>query len=463
MNSRRFMFALIQSPRRRGLLHRTKFLHTAPKADLRRVEGALRVNRDVVHPLKLAGLAPVTAPLREHLSILARKRVDLAIGAVGDEDELLLRIDRQHQVPDRAVGERLRFDPEFLHEGAILAEHLDAVVDTVADIDEPVVPSRDLNPSLSEATIAREYEKDAASAAAEYGAQFRSDIEAFITLETVQRCVGDYVELMPVPKYHYHAFTDPSGGSADSFTLAIAHKEGEQVVIDALREVKPPFSPEATINDFTILLKQYRINRVSGDKYAGEFPRELFRRRGITYWTADKSKSDLYRDLLPALNSGRILLPRNERLTNQLVGLERRTTRAGRDSIDHAPGGHDDIANVVAGAHDIVAEELARFPRAILSNYEGSAFWFQDDEISPEEWERAQKNIDAGSALSNIAKDSDVPSDFTMRVTGLDPYAGIEEAVVVVDEYIQPPKYDLYNNGPTQSELQAQEKAANRR
>jgi hypothetical protein len=28
----------------------------------------------------------------------------------------------------RAVGERLRFDPEFLHEGAILAEHLDAVL-----------------------------------------------------------------------------------------------------------------------------------------------------------------------------------------------------------------------------------------------------------------------------------------------------------------------------------------------
>src|SRR6266511_2744082 len=123
----------------RALLHWTKFLHAAPKADLRGVEGALRINRNVVHPLELAGLAPLAAPLREQLSILARKRVDLAIGAVGDEDELLLRIDRQHQVPDRAVGERLGFDPEFLHKGAILAKHLDAVVDTIADIDEPVV------------------------------------------------------------------------------------------------------------------------------------------------------------------------------------------------------------------------------------------------------------------------------------------------------------------------------------
>ncbi len=34
----------------------------------------------------------------------------------------------------------------------------------------------------------------------------------------------------------------------------------------------------------------------------------------------------------------------------QLCGLERRTSRGGRDSIDHGPGGHDDLSNAVAGA-----------------------------------------------------------------------------------------------------------------
>ena len=33
----------------------------------------------------------------------------------------------------------------------------------------------------------------------------------------------------------------------------------------------------------------------------------------------------------------------------QIVGFERRVTRAGKDSIDHAPNGHDDVANCVAG------------------------------------------------------------------------------------------------------------------
>ena len=87
-----------------------------------------------------------------------------------------------------------------------------------------------------------------------------------------------------------------------------------------------------------------------GDRYAGEFPRELFRKQNVEYRCSDKTKSDLYRDLLPLLNSGRIVLPKSERLVNQLCGLERRVARSGKDSIDHAPSSKDDIANSVAGA-----------------------------------------------------------------------------------------------------------------
>ena len=64
---------------------------------------------------------------------------------------------------------------------------------------------------------------------------------------------------------------------------------------------------------------------------------------------SEKPKSGLYLDLLPVLNSDRMELPPDDRLVNQLLGLERRTARGGRDSIDHSPGGHDDRANVVAG------------------------------------------------------------------------------------------------------------------
>jgi hypothetical protein len=65
---------------------------------------------------------------------------------------------------------------------------------------------------------------------------------------------------------------------------------------------------------------------------------------------AENSKSEIYQDLLPLINSGAVDLLENERLIVQLTQLERRTARGGKDSIDHTPGAHDDLANAVAGA-----------------------------------------------------------------------------------------------------------------
>jgi hypothetical protein len=53
---------------------------------------------------------------------------------------------------------------------------------------------------------------------------------------------------------------------------------------------------------------------------------------------------------LTLLNSGRLELPDLPRLHAQFLSLERRTARGRKDSIDHPPGGHDDLANAVAGA-----------------------------------------------------------------------------------------------------------------
>ena len=50
-------------------------------------------------------------------------------------------------------------------------------------------------------------------------------------------------------------------------------------------------------------------------------------------------------------------------MSAQLAGLERRTARSGRDLIDHAPGGHDDLANAVAGV--LVGLDLDRRPALV--------------------------------------------------------------------------------------------------
>ena len=209
----------------------------------------------------------------------------------------------------------------------------------------------EMNPQIDPALIEQAFEEDSANAAAEYGAQFRDDIAAFVTREAVDGCTPPgRLELPPISGPTYVAFVDPSGGSADSMTLAIAHRDKERVVLDLVRETRPPFSPESVVEEFAETLKAYRVHRVTGDRFAGEWVREPFRKLGIQYDLSEKPKSDLYRDMLPLLNSGLVELLDLPRLSGQLCGLERRTARGGRDSIDHAPGAHDDVANVVAGA-----------------------------------------------------------------------------------------------------------------
>jgi len=208
-----------------------------------------------------------------------------------------------------------------------------------------------MNPSVPQRVIDEAMERDPASAAAEYLAEFRTDVDSFVSREVVEACIDDGVfERAPISALRYYGFVDPSGGSADSFTAAVAHMEKDQIVLDAVRERKPPFSPETVAKEFAEFFLTYRCTTVRGDRYAGEWPREQFKKHGVVYVPADKVKSELYLEMLPRLNSRRASLLDNKRLVEQLVGLERRTSRAGKDSVDHAPGGRDDLANAVAGA-----------------------------------------------------------------------------------------------------------------
>jgi terminase large subunit-like protein len=210
--------------------------------------------------------------------------------------------------------------------------------------------TKEMHPGVSQRAIDADFERDPAHAAAEWLAEFRTDVESFLSREAVEACVSPGVhERSPITGTVYSAFADPSGGSSDSMTLAIGHREGNVAMIDAIRERKPPFMPDAVALEFAELLKSYRVGAVTGDRYGGEWPRDAFKRHGIEYVPAVKTKSEIYHELLPKVNGHEVALLDHPKLTAQLVNLERRTARGGKDSIDHAPGGKDDVANAVAG------------------------------------------------------------------------------------------------------------------
>lgn len=210
--------------------------------------------------------------------------------------------------------------------------------------------TRSMNPRISPRLVEKAYAKDPVAAAAEFGAEFRSDLADFLTLEAITACVvPQRYELAPRAGQTYYAFEDPSGGISDSMTLAIAHEERGTAVLDLLREVVSPFSPESVVKDFCADLKRYRVFSVVGDRWGAEWVVEQHAKNGVSYTQSEKPKSDLYLSLLPAVNSGQVELLDNKRLLAQLAGLERRTRSGGKDIVDHRPGLHDDLSNSCAG------------------------------------------------------------------------------------------------------------------
>ena len=212
-------------------------------------------------------------------------------------------------------------------------------------------PTAVMNPTIDQKAIQEALRDDPEAAKAEWEAEWRSDITSFMPLEVIEACVvpGRY-ELPKIEGAYYTAFIDPSGGRGDSFTLAIAHNDDGRIILDVARERIPPFKPESVVEEYSQLIKTYGLTQAYSDRYAGEWVTSAFSKFGIQIRPSEKTASELYLEFLPEIMQGSVELLDNKRLINQLNSLERRTRTGGKDLISHFPGGHDDIANAVAGA-----------------------------------------------------------------------------------------------------------------
>jgi len=219
--------------------------------------------------------------------------------------------------------------------------------------------SRQFNPTLSQRTVDAALQRDREAAGSEWLAEWRSDISDYIDRELVEDCVLRGCHQVPYASgVEYHAFVDPAGGSgADSMALAIAHSSEGRITIDCVVEVRPKFNPTTAVLQFCSMLQTYGVTTVTGDNYGSEWCKQPFREHGVEYERSDKVRSELYLEFLPLVNSGRVEWVDNPRIASQLCGLERRVARSGRDMIDHGRSGHDDIANVVAGAACLAAAD----------------------------------------------------------------------------------------------------------
>jgi hypothetical protein len=219
--------------------------------------------------------------------------------------------------------------------------------------------SMTMNPTLPQEVVDQAYADDFEATLAEYGAQFRSDIASFVDRDVVMGCIENGTTQRGFRAgERYFAFCDPSGGSKDSFTCCISHRENDDAVLDRLLEIKAPFNPGAAVGDIVAMLKEFGLTQVIGDKYAAQWVIAEFEKRGVKYQHSIRDRSAVYLSALPLINSGKAKLLDSPRLVNQLVSLQRRTGSSGKQSVDHPRNGADDLANAAMGAI-VLASDMA--------------------------------------------------------------------------------------------------------
>jgi hypothetical protein len=216
--------------------------------------------------------------------------------------------------------------------------------------------SRELNPLLDQQEVADALAADPEGARSEHLAEFRADNSGYLSEELIEACL---VPQTPGRRRACVAFVDMSGGRVDAAALGIAHAEDmpefrrpPRLVLDALIHVDAPHEPQAVVEKFAQVLKDYKITKVVGDRYGAEWVTGAYAKVGITYEPADLSASEIYAEMLAAFSERRVQLIDDAKLLTELRLLERKPRAGGRgDSIDHPKhGGHDDLAIACVGA-----------------------------------------------------------------------------------------------------------------
>lgn len=225
------------------------------------------------------------------------------------------------------------------------------------------------NPSFSQKKLDAARRRDLVAYETEFLAHFRTDLSGMYDPMVIDKAVDldRPMELEWRDGWGYAAFVDVAGGGGkDSYAVAIGHLEDSRIVVDVVRSRPPKFNPEDVTREYSLLLTNYRINTVRGDKFSGDFALHAYAKNDITYERAEKPKSALYLEAEGSFNTGAVNLPNRAVLIEQLKSLVRKVHAGGRDSVDTDSGQPEDEANVVTGLIELLSARASGVGRAYV-------------------------------------------------------------------------------------------------
>lgn len=248
---------------------------------------------------------------------------------------------------------------------------LDAHADAFAQGETPLqvtahATTWEANPTLTEEGTRLE-EPDPVVWAREYAAIPQAEAEtSLLSAVLVDRATRASLDIEPDDRHRYVATMDPAT-RGNAWTLIVASLSDNHVrcVVLAREWVgskAKPLSPSAVFQEAAALLKPYGLSHVYSDQFAEDALRELARPHGLYLivdapWTA-ATKADAYDGLRALMQEGRLEIPNDSVVKNDLLGIRIRLTRTGT-SYELASQGsrHSDYAPAIA-----MAVSLCRVP-----------------------------------------------------------------------------------------------------
>jgi hypothetical protein len=188
-----------------------------------------------------------------------------------------------------------------------------------------------MNPTIKADRLDRERRLDPSRFAREYEAEFSEDVDSFLPGAWVEQAVvSGRHELAAQPGMKYVAACDTSSGGADGFTMSVVHSEGQdtgqKIVQDLMkgwsRSKSGTVDLERTVKQVAEILKRYKLDEITGDRYAAGWVRERFQAEGLRYQDAKKDKSQVYLEAEPLSAQGPIEILDHPQLVRELKILE---------------------------------------------------------------------------------------------------------------------------------------------
>jgi len=224
----------------------------------------------------------------------------------------------------------------------------------------------------------------------EYGAEFSGmGMENFFTEEQIKPCFyGHNYRMTDIgrPGNTYFIHLDPATNS-HNYGLCVVHREfflneitkkaDYKIVVDLLKFWSPisgPINPEV-VTDYVVGLKRrFHIGIITYDQWASAESVLKLRKAGIpnkeTRFTG-MYKMKIYRELENVINAGKMFIPYENTLYNEMVELQRKFTPNGFKVLPKKEGDgvkSDDLVDCLAGATYMAIEKNAnKLPHAKLA------------------------------------------------------------------------------------------------